>query len=452
MPRVLAIDDERNFLDTVVSLLQYRNYTVDTLGDPMQVLSKMATVDYDCVLLDVKMPGKDGTQVLEEIVHTYPEIPVIMLSGQSTLSIAVNSIKKGAYDFIEKGADTDRLLITVNNAVEKKKWYKQRSVLLKELQEQYQMIGTSAAMQDVFRQIETIAPTDAKVLITGETGTGKELVARAIHLRSQRASQPYIKVNCAAIPDTLIESSFFGHKRGAFSGAVNDQIGRFEQAAGGTIFLDEIGELNLQAQAKLLRVLDDGQIEKIGAASPIEINTRVIAATNRNLPQMVEEGKFRLDLFHRLSVFKISLPPLTQRLDDIPLLAAYFMQKYSEKYNKSFTGFSKPALRSLTQQEWKGNVRALKNTIEKAVVFATGPLIKVEHILPALSSDTCQQENMPHGMLLQDFLDLKEKEFIEKSLLLVNGKKQAAADLIGVDRATLWRKMQKYNLEPPKSL
>ncbi len=446
MYNILAIDDEQHFLDSIVGLFKYQNYIVDTLTNPTIALETLSKKEYACILLDVKMPGIDGIELLEQIMKSFPEIPVIMISAQSSLSIAVNSIKKGAYDFIEKGADTDRLLITLQNAIEKRNWVKQRSLLLNELYDQFQMIGKSSALQHVFSQIETIAPTEAKVLISGETGTGKELVARAIHLHSSRATKPYIKVNCAAIPDTLIESTFFGHKRGSFSGAFNEQKGKFEQANEGTIFLDEIGELNLQAQAKLLRVLDDGEIEKIGEAHLIKTDVRVIAATNKNLLGMVRQGHFRMDLYHRLKVIEIKLPPLRKRLEDIPLLAQYFLKRYSEKYNKSLREFTSEALNILMKQEWPGNIRMFKNIIEKTAIFAQEPLIRAEHITLALNSENSSDINLPKNMHIQDFLDMKEKEFIERALLLSGGKKQAAAEMVGVDRATLWRKIQKYNI------
>ncbi len=447
MYNILAIDDDQQFLDSIVNLLQYKQYHVDTLTNPTLALSKVSQTEYDCILLDVKMPGVDGLDLLEEFTRQKPEIPVIMISGQSTLSIAVNSIKKGAYDFLEKGADTDRLLITLQNAIEKRNWIQQRTTLLNELGNQYQIVGESKQMQHVFSQIRMIAPTDAKVLISGETGTGKELVARALHLNSKRATSPYIKINCAAIPDTLVESTFFGHKKGSFTGASGEQAGKFEQANGGTLFLDEIGELNLQAQAKLLRVLDDGEIEKIGATQPVKVDVRIIAATNKNLAEHVEQGLFRLDLYHRLKVIEIKLPPVRDRREDIPLLARYFLNLFSEKYNKTLREFSSGALNILLKQDWPGNVRMLKNIIEKTAIFADQPIIRAEQVMLALSSEKESTTNLPHNLSVQEYLDLKEKEFIERALLLSGGKKQNAAEMIGIDRATLWRKMQKYNLE-----
>ncbi len=370
-----------------------------------------------------------------------------MISGQSTLSIAVDSIKKGAFDFLEKGADLDRLLITLQNAIDRRNWGQERERLLSELYEQYQMVGQSPAIRRIFNQIDTVAPTDAKVLISGETGTGKELVARAIHLRSERSGKPYIKVNCAAIPETLIESTFFGHKKGSFTGALQDQKGKFELADKGTIFLDEISELPLSAQAKLLRVLQDGEIEKIGEQGPRKVNVRIIAATNQNLTKRTKEGKFREDLLHRLKVFEIRIPPLRKRLQDIPILAEHFLQKFSDKYNKPLVGFQEQSLKILMQQRWPGNVRMLENVIEKTAIFAKGPQIQAEEIIRALQSDMQTDTSIPGNFTLKEFLDTQEKNYLMQTLIICKGHKQTAARTLGLDRATLWRKMQKHGLD-----
>ena len=446
MYRILAIDDDQRFLDSIESLLKYKDYIVDTLSNPTIAMDRISNQNYDCILLDVKMPGMDGIELLQQIIKHNPHIPVIMISGQSTLSIAVNSIKKGAYDFLEKGSDSDRLLITLQNAIEKRNWAQQRNTLIHELYEQYRMVGESKVIQEIFNQIKIVAPTDAKILIYGETGTGKELVARAIQLNSKRAGQPYIKVNCAAIPDTLIESTFFGHKKGSFSGALTEQPGKFELADGGTIFLDEIGELNLQAQAKLLRVLEDGEIEKIGERQLLKVDVRVIAATNKDLQKLVEQGAFREDLFHRLKVFEFTIPSLKERKEDIPLLAHHFLRKYSEEYNKSLTGFSAEATNYLLMQDWPGNVRMLRNVIERTVILAQAPLIRAENLVLAIKTNSDMETGLDTDLNLQEFLELQEKEFIENALILANGKKQYAAAKIGIDRGTLWRKIQKYNI------
>ncbi|HGY56834.1 MAG TPA: sigma-54-dependent Fis family transcriptional regulator [Caldithrix abyssi] len=447
MYNILAIDDDEQFLQSLVGLLKYKNYNIKPVSNPAVVPEMMKNNEYDCILLDVKMPGIDGISLLEKIIHAHPHIPVIMISGQSTLSIAVESIKKGAFDFLEKGADLDRLLITLQNAIDRRNWTIEREHLLSELYEQYQMVGQSSAIRRIFNQIDTVAPTEAKVLISGETGTGKELVARAIHLRSNRSSKPYIKVNCAAIPETLIESTFFGHKKGSFTGAMQDQKGKFELADGGTIFLDEISELPLPAQAKLLRVLQDGEIEKIGEQTARKVDVRIIAATNQDLTAKTKEGKFREDLLHRLKVFEIRIPPLRKRLQDIPILADHFLQKYSEKYNKRLIDFKEQSLKILLQQSWPGNIRMLENVIEKTVIFARGPHIQPEEIIHALQTDFQADTSIPGNLSLKEFLEVQEKNYLLQILILNGGKILKAAKALGLDRATLWRKMKKYRID-----
>ncbi len=446
MIRILAVDDDASFLEHLKGLLHTQHYLVDITTDPQQVLPLLSHNPYHCVLLDVKMPGQDGITVLENIKQQYPHIPVVMISGQSTLSIAVDAIKLGAFDFIEKGGDMDRLLITLKNAIDRYNWLQERNTLLQELIEQFQMVGQSPAMKKIFHQIETVAPTDAKVLITGETGTGKELVARAIHLRSPRATRPYIKVNCAAIPETLIETTFFGHRKGSFTGALRDQPGKFEEADGGTIFLDEIGELPLTAQAKLLTVLQEGEIEKIGEHYPLKVDVRVIAATNKNLTEMVANGKFRADLFHRLNIIHIHLPPLRERLEDIPILTEYFLKQLSEAYNKSIQGVAPAALQLMMQYHWPGNIRMLRHVLEKAVIFTRGPILTAEEIALALESFDSMDTQLPAVKDLASYLESMEKQYLRHALIISGGNKIKAAQLLGIDRATLWRKLKKYGL------
>ncbi len=447
MPKILAVDDDRDFLSSLHDLLSFENYEIDTLINPLDAKAHLEMGQYDCVLLDVKMPGLDGLSLLQEFIETHPEIPVIMISGQSTLSMAVEAIKLGAYDFLEKGADLDRLLITLQNALERKNLYLERQTLLNEIFEQFQMIGRSKAFQKIVSEIDLIAPTDAKVLISGETGTGKELVARAIHLKSKRSARPYIKVNCAAIPNTLIESTFFGHVKGSFTGAVNDQPGKFEQADGGTLFLDEIGELPLIAQSKLLRVLESGEIEKIGSREVKKVDVRIIAASNKNLKNLVKQGQFREDLYHRLVVYQIEIPPLRQRPEDIPVLAQYFMQVFAEKYNKPLVGFSAKALEILRKQKWPGNVRMLSNVIEKIAIVTEHSEISANDVYRALKLEI-EEEPVETGAILsmEKFLQYQEKEYLRKILKLTKGNKAKAARLLGIDRATIWRKLVRYEL------
>ncbi len=447
MSKILAVDDDRDFLNSLYDLLSFEDYEIDTLNNPMDVRAHLEMGQYDCVLLDVKMPGLDGLSLLQELIEARPEIPVIMISGQSTLSMAVEAIKIGAYDFLEKGADLDRLLITLQNALERKNLYLERQALLNEIFEQFQMIGRSKAFQKIVSEIDLIAPTDAKVLISGETGTGKELVARAIHLKSKRSARPYIKVNCAAIPNTLIESTFFGHVKGSFTGAVNDQPGKFEQADGGTLFLDEIGELPLIAQSKLLRVLESGEIEKIGSREVKKVDVRIIAASNKNLKNLVKQGQFREDLYHRLVVYQIEIPPLRQRPEDIPVLAQYLLRLFAEKYNKPLVGFSTKALEILRKQKWPGNVRMLSNVIEKIAIIAEHSEITANDVFRALKLENESDEVENTSILsMEKFIQFQEKEYLRKILKFTKGNKAKAARLLEIDRATLWRKLVRYNL------
>jgi len=450
MSKILAIDDDPHFLQSLQDLLDFENYEIDTVSNPLEADAFLEMADYDCILLDVKMPGMDGLSLLNDLIKKRPEIPVIMISGQSTLSIAVEAIKTGAYDFLEKGVDLDRLLITLQNALERKNLFLEKQALLNEINEQFQIVGKSEALQRIFSEIDLIAPTDTKVLITGETGTGKELIARAIHLKSARSAKLYYKVNCAAIPETLIESTFFGHAKGSFTGAIADQRGRFEQADGGTLFLDEIAELPLAAQSKLLRVLESGEIEKIGMRAPKKVDVRIIAATNKDLKKLVREGKFREDLYHRLVVYQIEIPPLRERQDDIPVLAQHFLRLFADKYNKPLNGFSSQAIEVLKKQKWPGNVRMLSNVIEKIAIVIKQPEVSAGDVFRALKleiEDEIKGEKNISVLSMEKFLNFQEKQHLRKVLKLTNGNKAKAARMLDIDRATLWRKMQKYKLD-----
>ena len=446
MYNILAIDDDLDFLKNLSSVLNYNHYRTLTTNNPLEVLELLKKDHFHCILLDVQMPGMDGLSLLKEIKQQFPAIPVIMVSGRSTLSIAVKAIKQGAFDFLEKAADLDRLLITLNNAINHYNWQKERDLLISELIDQYQMVGQSPAMLKIFNQIDFVAPTDSKVLITGETGVGKELIARAIQLKSKRSTKPFIRINCAAIPETLIESTFFGHKKGSFTGAYKDQPGKFELADGGTIFLDEIGELPMHAQAKLLNVLQDGEIETIGATQSKKVDVRVIAATNKDLTELINRNRFREDLFHRLNVFHIHVPPLRERIEDIPLLVDHYLKYYTEEYNKKILGVSPEGLNLLMEYDWPGNVRTLRNIISRAVMFAHEKMISAEEISLALEMDDHHSLYTDQTMSLAEYLERQERYFLRQTLLLCHGNKQQAAQKLNIDRATLWRKLKKYNL------
>ena len=371
MPSILIVDDERAIRNTLKDILEVENYKVDTAEDGKQALEKIQNNKYDLVFTDIKMPNMDGTELLEAIVKERGgSLPVILISGHATVDIAVDAIKKGAYDFIEKPLDLNRILITTRNALEKNVLVQETSKLKKKILSQYEMIGNSAALQAIKTDIAKIAPTDARVLITGPNGAGKELVARAIHEQSTRAKAPFVEVNCAAIPTELIESELFGHEKGAFTSAVKTRTGKFEQAEGGTIFLDEIGDMSLTAQAKVLRALQEKKITRVGGEKDITVDVRVIAATNKDLKQEIAEKHFREDLYHRLSVIVMRVPALNERLDDIPLLAEHFITAICSDMGIPKKPISDKALALLQSYSWSGNIREFRNVIERLLILS----------------------------------------------------------------------------------
>lgn len=382
--RVLAIDDDMPFLNSLKELLRFENYLVDTYQNPSAALEAVQSNDYDCILLDVKMPGMDGIEMLKRLNGQKSKVPVIMISGQSTIRIAVEAIKKGAYDFIEKPLEPERLFVALKNAIEKNTLAREKNILVSELGENNRLIGESPAMLDIFKKIKTLASANTKVLITGETGTGKELVAKALHYHSDRVGKPYIKLNCAAIPPDLLESELFGHKKGSFTGAWQDKHGKFKAADNGTLFLDEIGDLEVHLQAKLLRVLEEGEFEMLGSTESIRVDCRIISATNRDLEKLIRQGKFRADLYHRLNVVNIHIPPLRERREDISLLAKYFLVIFNDTYNKKIYDFSDGALQTLASKDWPGNIRELRNVVEKTVIYTSASQIDEEDLLKAL--------------------------------------------------------------------
>ena len=333
MSKILVIDDERSIRNTLREILEYEEYEVDDAGTGPEGLELISTNEYDAVLLDIKMPQMDGMEVLEKLLEKH-DIPVIMISGHGTIDTAVEAIKKGAYDYIAKPLDLNRLLVTLRNAMDKTRLITETKVLKKKVSRKYEMIGESPALQEIRAIIDKIAPTNARVLVTGSNGTGKELVARQIHAKSQREKGPFVEVNCAAIPSELIESQLFGHEKGSFTSAIKQRKGDFEQASGGTLFLDEIGDMSLSAQAKVLRALQENKIMRVGGEKDIAVDVRVIAATNKNLKEEIEKGNFREDLYHRLSVIIIQVPPLHDRKEDIPLLAGHFIADICEEQGK----------------------------------------------------------------------------------------------------------------------
>ena len=370
MAHILVIDDERAIRNSLKEILEYEKHRVSLAANGLEGLELLKKESFDALLLDIKMEGMDGMEVLEQVSKDYPDLPVVMISGHGTVDTAVKAIKMGAFDFIEKPLDLNRLLITLRNAMDKGKLVTETKTLRKKVAgKNRELIGESAPIKLIKAMIEKVAPTDARVLITGPNGTGKEVVARMIHSLSNRAEAAFVEVNCAAIPSELIESELFGHMKGSFTGAVKDRAGKFEQADGGTIFLDEIGDMSLSAQAKVLRALQENKITRVGADKDIDVNVRVIAATNKNLEEEIKAGRFREDLYHRLSVILIQVPTLNERVEDIPLLADHFITQICEESGVAKSTITPDALAELQKINWTGNIRELRNVIERLLIL-----------------------------------------------------------------------------------
>ena len=378
MAKILIIDDERAIRNTLKEILEFENYVVEVAEDGRVGLEMASATAYDLIFSDIKMPEMDGIELLSALREAEVESPVVMISGHGNIETAVDCIKRGAADFIEKPIDLNRLLITTKNALEHKTLVQETKVLKKKVGSRFQMIGESEAIQRVREMIHKVAPTDARVLITGANGTGKEVVARLIHAESNRASQPLVEVNCAAIPSELIESELFGHVKGSFTGAIKDKTGKFEQADGGTLFLDEIGDMSLAAQAKVLRALQENEITRVGGDKAIHVNVRVLAATNKDLQKEIAEGRFREDLYHRLSVIPIHIPSLDERKDDIPLLVDYFCEQICGEQGIKGKTFDPEAVAALQERSWTGNIRELRNVVERLIILGGQTITKAD--------------------------------------------------------------------------
>lgn len=371
MPKILVIEDEAAIRRVLTKILSEENdaYEVEEAEDGLAGVEKIKKEDYDLVLCDIKMPKMDGVEVLEAVKKIKPEVPMVMISGHGDLETAVNTMRLGAYDYISKPPDLNRLLNTVRNALDRNQLVVENKILKKKVSKNYKMIGSSDAIEQIREMIDKVAPTDARVLITGPNGTGKELVAHQLHEKSERSKKAIVEVNCAAIPAELIESELFGHVKGAFTSAVKDRAGKFEAANGGTIFLDEIGDMSLPAQAKVLRALQENLIQRVGADKDIKVNVRVIAATNKDLKKEIEEGRFREDLYHRLAVILIKVPALNDRRDDIPELIEHFTNKIAGEQGTIVKNFSKKAIKLLQEYDWTGNIRELRNVVERLIIL-----------------------------------------------------------------------------------
>jgi DNA-binding NtrC family response regulator len=445
--RILAVDDERATGDALSEMLSQWGHRVETAVDGNDALKKAVEFRPDVVLSDLAMPQTDGLWLLRALKEDMPDCPVVFLTGRGTIDAAVEAIREGAYDFIEKPLDPARLKLCLDRALEKKETMREVQGLRRRLKQlgPSDFIGQSTAMRRVFELIERVAPARAPVTISGESGTGKEMVARSIHNLSPRKDKPFIAVNCASIPPTLIESEFFGHERGAFTGASQRRPGVFELAHGGTLFLDEVGEIPVELQAKLLRVLEESRLRRVGGKVEIEVDVRLVSATNRDLKTEIKNGRFREDLYFRLNVFQIPLPPLRERRDDIPILVQHFIEKLNSDSGKRVTGIHPDTLDVLKNYEWPGNIRELRNAVERAVILCDGELIQAEHLPPDLMGKTPERQSfrLPYGLPL----DLVEKEYILGSLQRNNGNKARTAEVLGVSEKTLYNKLNRYAAE-----
>ena len=380
MLKILVIDDERSIRNTLKDILGFEGFQVELAENGRAGIDLVQSSEFDIILCDIKMPEMDGLEVLEQIRKIKPESTVVMISGHGTIETAVEAIKKGAFDFIEKPLDLNRLLITLRNASDKTALIKETQILKQKVSKKFEIIGESASIRKVLEMCDRVAATEAKVLITGANGTGKELIARRLHEYSQRSENPFVEVNCAAIPSELIESELFGHEKGAFTSAIKQRKGKFEQADGGTLFLDEIGDMSLSAQAKVLRALQENIVTRVGSDKQVEVNVRVIAATNKDLQEEIRNGSFREDLYHRISVILIHVPSLDQRKEDIPLLAQYFIEQLCGEYGQPLKEISPEAIGMLAARKWSGNIREFRNVIERLIILG-GKTITTEDVV-----------------------------------------------------------------------
>ncbi|MFO8231544.1 MAG: sigma-54 dependent transcriptional regulator [Longimonas sp.] len=456
MATILVVDDEASIRRTLREILEYEDYTVEQASDGEEALDMAQSHSYDLVLLDVKMPKRDGMEVLETLSTERPNLPVVMISGHGTVETAVEATKLGAYDFIEKPPDLNRLLLTVRNALDRGELETQNRRMRQTITETSTgdltpIVGESPAIADIKNTIDRVAPTEARVLITGENGTGKELVARWVHRKSNRSDEPMVEVNCAAIPSELIESELFGHEKGAFTGATQQRIGKFEQAHGGTLFLDEIGDMSLSAQAKVLRVLQEHKIQRVGGTRTVEVDVRVIAATNKNLQEEIEEGNFREDLYHRIGVILIDVPPLRERRGDIPLITEHMADRLAQRNGIPPKTLSDDALKALQRYEWRGNVRELHNVLERILILTDGDTVDADDVQrcmgPQTSSSGPTYDLIHTYDAFSDARDQFEKLFIQHKLDEHDWNVSQTAETIGIQRSHLYNKLNKYGIE-----
>ncbi len=459
--RVLVVDDEPTLLRALEALLQKKGHVVTALDSPIQAMQHLARDDFDVALLDIKMPDLSGLELLSAVKHRRPEVEVVMMTGHATVETAVAALKAGAYEYLTKPFENvEDVARVVARAADRKRLIdrnRQLETQLEELAGRHGLVGVSAPMREVARMIDAVAYSAATVLVTGESGTGKELVARALHQKSSRRSHTFVALNCGALTETLLESELFGHVKGAFTGAQRDQKGLFEAADGGTIFLDEIGDIPLSTQVRLLRVLQEGEMKRVGSAESVKVDVRVIAATHRDLPKLVKAGKFREDLFYRLNVIAIPLPPLRDRIEDVPLLAHHFLKRYAERLGKKIRTLSPEAMDLLGGYRWPGNVRELENAVERAVVLCRGDTISAVDLPPSITGRTAPLvREVPHNgdeqaWLTQSYATAKEnalrrfeRSYVELLMRACDSNISAAARKAGMDRSNFKRVLRKY--------
>jgi len=448
-PRILVIDDEAAIRDSMRMILEYEGYDFLGAATGEEGIALVQRESIDLVFLDIKMPGMDGLEVLGKVRQAVENLPVVMVSGHGTVATAVEATKLGAFDFIEKPLATERILLAIRNALDVGRLRDENLSLRGAIELHHDMVGSSPVLRGVMEAVRRAAPTSATVLIHGESGVGKELVARMIHKNSLRARERFVQVNCAAIPDELIESELFGHEKGSFTGATDKQVGKFEMADRGTIFLDEVGDMSLKTQAKVLRVLQEGEVERLGSSRTLKVDVRVIAATNKALEQEIEAGRFREDLYFRLSVIPIFVPPLRDRGEDIPALVRHFAEEFTRENNFRPKRFTPEAITALQRARWKGNVRELRNTIERVIIMTPGDVVNVGDLPASVRSDapaTGGEDRGERPGTLREFKESAERAFLIEKLRENDWNISKTAEAIGTPRSNLYKKLEQYNI------
>jgi two-component system nitrogen regulation response regulator NtrX len=445
MDSILIVDDERGIRETLRGVLEDEGYAVEAVASGEECLKTLERRNFSCVLLDVWLKGIDGLETLARLREAGADAAVVMISGHGNIETAVRATKLGAFDFVEKPLSIEKITLAVRNALRQRQLERVNAELVAQARDECEMVGASVAMRALRKQIASVAPTDGRVLIYGESGTGKELVARAIHAGSRRAAAPFVELNCAAIPEELIESELFGHVRGAFTGATAAKRGKFELADGATLFLDEVGDMSPRVQAKVLRVLEEQRFAPVGSNETVSVDVRVIAATNKQLDMEIERGHFRADLFYRLNVIPFEVPPLRDRLEDVPLLVEHFNERFSQAYGKPPKRFEPEALAALQDYSWPGNVRELRNTVERVVIMHPRPRVNA-HDLPPLGGEA-PAPAPPKFSSFKEASEAHQREFIRRKLAEAEGNVTRAAELLGLDRSHLYRRMRALGIK-----